>query len=60
MPVVTRKYETYRFENMENMELDCCSGFCPNIGVLGADPRLHAFSYDVSRMENGGKTINIG
>lgn len=24
------------------------SGFCVSIGVLGADPRRHAFSYDVS------------
>lgn len=32
-----------------NLEADG-SGFCVNIGVLGADPRLHAFSYDVSEM----------
>lgn len=24
------------------------SGFCVSIGVFGAEPRLHAFSYDVS------------
>lgn len=24
------------------------SGFCEIIGVLGAEPRRHAFSYDVS------------
>ena len=39
---------TYRFEkNIVNREVDD-SGFCVSIGVFGADPRLHAFSYDVS------------
>ena len=45
MPGMT---ETYRFEkNIVNREADD-SGFCVSIGVLGAEPRLHAFSYDVS------------
>lgn len=42
---------TYRFEKkFVNRDVDCCSGgfFCPNIGVDGAEPRRHAFSYDVS------------
>lgn len=40
--------ETHRFEKkMVNREADD-SGFCVSIGVLGADPRRHAFSYDVS------------
>lgn len=31
------------------MKRDCDdSGFCDIIGVLGAEPRRHAFSYDVS------------
>lgn len=34
---------------MVNLEADG-SGFCVSIGVLGADPRRHAFSYDVSVM----------
>jgi hypothetical protein len=38
------KFVTYRFEkNIVNREVDD-SGFCVSIGVLGADPRLHAFS----------------
>lgn len=46
----------YRFEKrFENKELDCCSGFEPNIGVFGADPRLHAFSYDVSEIQRKSK-----
>lgn len=32
---------------MVNLEADG-SGFCVNTGVLGAEPRRHAFSYDVS------------
>lgn len=42
---------TYRFEKkFVKRDVDCCSGgfFWPNIGVDGAEPRLHAFSYDVS------------
>lgn len=34
------------------------SGFCESIGVFGAEPRLHAFSYDVSvRKERERKKI---
>lgn len=43
--------ETYRFEKkFVNRDVDCCSGgfFWPSIGVDGAEPRRHAFSYDVS------------
>lgn len=29
------------------------SGFCVSIGVFGADPRRHAFSYDVSASRRG-------
>lgn len=42
---------TYRFEKkFVNRDVDCCSGgfFWPKIGVDGAEPRRHAFSYDVS------------
>lgn len=46
---------TYRFEKkFVKRDVDCwCSGwfFCPKIGVDGAEPRRHAFSYDVSRGE---------
>lgn len=39
----------YRFEKkFVNLDVDCCSFFCPRIGVAGADPRRHAFSYEVS------------
>lgn len=45
---VRKKLLTHRFEkNIVNRDADD-SGFCVSIGVLGADPRLHAFSYDVS------------
>lgn len=43
--------KTYRFEKkFVNRDVDCCSGgfFWPKIGVDGAEPRRHAFSYDVS------------
>lgn len=48
---IERNWETYRFEKkFVNRDVDCCSGgfFWPNIGVDGAEPRRHAFSYDVS------------
>lgn len=50
-----RESKTYRFEKkLVNRDVDCwCSGwfFWPKIGVDGAEPRLHAFSYDVSGRE---------
>lgn len=53
---------TYRFEKkFVNRDVVCCSGgfFWPNIGVDGAEPRRHAFSYDVSvsRKKRGKKLI---
>lgn len=40
---------TYRFEKkFVKRDVDCCSVFWPRMGVFGAEPRLHAFSYDVS------------
>lgn len=41
-----------------NLEADG-SGFCVNIGVLGADPRRHAFSYDVSAKSENGKVEKL-
>jgi hypothetical protein len=46
--IIKHKLTTHRFEKkIVNRDADD-SGFCVNIGVLGAEPRLHAFSYDVS------------
>lgn len=43
--------KNYLFEKkFVNLDVVCCSFFWPNIGVAGADPRRHAFSYDVSVM----------
>lgn len=44
-------YETYLFEKKfvkREVVWDSVVCFCPNMGVVGAEPRLHAFSYDVS------------
>lgn len=46
------RHFTHRFEkNIVNREADD-SGFGLSIGVFGADPRRHAFSYDVSAMKS--------
>ena len=46
---VDSKNKTNRFEKkIVNLEVDDCSAFCDRIGVFGADPRLQAFSYEVS------------
>lgn len=48
-----RRKFTHRFEKkIVNREADD-SGFCVSIGVLGADPRRQAFSYDVSARKEG-------
>lgn len=43
-----------------NRDVDCCSGgfFCPKIGVDGAEPRRHAFSYDVSKLKKTTEKFN--
>lgn len=51
----------YRFEKkFVNRDVDCCSGGFfrveSSIGVDGAEPRRHAFSYDVSANEGEQKT----
>lgn len=45
----SNKLRTHRFEKkIVKRDADDDSGFCESIGVLGALPLLHAFSYDVS------------
>ncbi len=42
-----------------NRDVECDSFcFCPSIGVAGAEPRRHAFSYDVSERKQIEKKIN--
>lgn len=45
----------YRFEKkIVNRDVDD-SGFCVIMGVFGAEPRRHAFSYDVSASKKNEK-----